>query len=292
MNVVSTATNTNHFVIHGSPNWIDLHTSDAVASRTFYGSLFDWTFRTRFSLDPDIVFADDDGETWEQVRVSLMAECNGRALGELMERDEVFTSLGLPSRWCPHINVVDLQATLRRIEAAGGTVLRSPKPRGSLATVATVMDPGDALISLWQPRDHSGTRYSSNPGRLAWFELETPDLERARHFYRSVFDWVVDDGTSDDDYTVFSTTVGPVAGAFTSAMDQLPGSWCPAFFVDDVDAWTRKSTELGAVVMTEPYDLPVGRQSVVIDPQGAVFALVGYRSNRHETTVPSLFDRR
>jgi predicted enzyme related to lactoylglutathione lyase len=47
--------------------------------------------------------------------------------------------------------------------------------------------------------------------------------------------------------------------------------------VDDVDAMTLSAARLGAVVMTEPYDLPIGRQSVIIDPGGAVFAMLGPR---------------
>ena len=292
MNVVSTATSANHFVIHGSPNWIDLHTPDSAASSAFYRTLFGWTFRRRFSLDPDIVTADQRGGLWEQARVTLMAECGGRPVGEIIERDEVFTGFGLPSRWYPHIHVVDLSATLRRVESAGGIVLQSPTDRGSLATVATVMDPGDALISLWQPRDHSGARYSTVPGGLAWFELESPDLDQSRQFYRSVFDWVVDDDASISGsngapgYTVFRTSVGPVAGATVSAVDQLPASWCPSFHVLDVDAATREATKVGAVAMTDPYDLPVGRQSVLVDPEGAIFGLVGPRSEQTWQNFP------
>jgi len=200
----------------------------------------------------------------------------------------------LSSRWFTNLCVIDILATLRRVEAAGGTVLRSPHARGSMATVATILDPNDALICLWQPRDQAGNPFAGTAGSLAWIELETPDLDAAQSFYGKVFDWVLDspDGdesdeaseaargisAADSEYRVFTTSVGPVAGAIKPTVDEIPASWCPAFSVDDVVAATRSATDLGGVVMTDPYDVPIGRQSVIIDPEGAVFALVGPRA--------------
>lgn len=293
MTVVPTATLADHFVVHGCPNWVDLHTPDAAKSKAFYGSLLGWTFSSRFSLDPELSGLDADGEPWDAVRVTALARCHDRPTAELIEPQEPFADMAVSSRWSTHLCVIDILAALRRVEAAGGTVLRSPRPRGSMATVASVLDPNDALICLWQPRDQAGNPFARRSGSLAWIELETTDLDLAQSFYGKVFDWVpgsldgveagdvapaADASTTDTDYRVFTTSIGPVAGAMKPAVDEIPASWCPAFSVDDVVAATRRATDLGGVIMTDPYDVPIGRQSVIIDPQGAVFALVGPRA--------------
>ena len=292
MTVVPTTTTADHFVVHGCPNWVDLHTPDVAKAKAFYGALLGWTFGHRFSLDPDVNGFDEDGEYWEEVRVTTMARCHGRPTAEFIAPREPFADMTYSSRWSVHLCVVDITAALRRVEAAGGTVLRSPQDRGSMATVATVLDPNDALVCLWQPRDQAGNPFAGETGSLAWVELETPDLDAAQSFYGKVFDWVPDSidgdealesdepvpGAGDDEYRVFTTSVGPVAGAIRPTVEEIPASWCPAFSVDDVVAVTAKATELGGVVMTEPYDVPIGRQSVIVDPGGAVFALVGPRA--------------
>ncbi len=302
MTVVPTTTVADHFVVHGCPNWVDLHTPDLEKSKAFYGAVLGWSYSSRFSLDPDMTGIDDEGEPWEGVRVTTLARCQGRPTAELFETTEPFVDVTLSSQWFTHLCVVDIMAALRRVEAAGGTVLRSPRERGSMATVATILDPNDALIGLWQPRDQAGNPFARTSGSLAWIELESPDLDAAQSFYGQVFDWVPaplaaepagdvadaahadatgtagsEAATGDGEYRVFTTSVGPVAGAIKPTVDEIPASWCPLFSVDDVAEATRKATELGAVVMTEPYDVPIGRQSVVIDPEGAVFALVGPR---------------
>jgi len=278
------ATGVSHYIVHGTPNWADLHTSDAEVAHGFYGSLLGWSMRSRFSLGPATSAGGNNHRSRHETRLTLMAMCDGRPSAEIIERDELFAELTLPSRWYPHIYVADILATLREVEAAGGTVLRSPQTRGGMATVATVLDPCDALFSLWQSRDQTGNPLLESTGALRWIELETPDVDAALSFYSRVFDWTVDQDVWDEEscdqiegYSVLRTSIGPVAGVITPTIPDIPASWCPAFSVDEVDVMTRQATELGGLVITDPYDVPIGRQSVLLDPGGAVFALMGPR---------------
>jgi hypothetical protein len=54
----------------------------------------------------------------------------------------------------------------------------------------------------------------------------------------------------------------------------IPDSWLVYFGSSDVDADAKKAADLGATVVVEPTDIPgTGRFAVLIDPQGAAFAL-------------------
>jgi predicted enzyme related to lactoylglutathione lyase len=55
---------------------------------------------------------------------------------------------------------------------------------------------------------------------------------------------------------------------------EVPDSWLVYFGTADVDGDTKKAADLGAAVVVEPMDIPnTGRFSVLLDPQGAAFAL-------------------
>ena len=61
----------------------------------------------------------------------------------------------------------------------------------------------------------------------------------------------------------------------TPEMGAIPSHWLAYFAVDDCDAMTQKSVNLGGSIMYEPTDIPgTGRFSILVDPQGAAFALI------------------
>jgi uncharacterized protein len=45
-----------------------------------------------------------------------------------------------------------------------------------------------------------------------------------------------------------------------------------AFWVADADEAAARTQELGGTVLLPPMDIPVGRFTIVADPQGAVFS--------------------
>ncbi len=46
------------------------------------------------------------------------------------------------------------------------------------------------------------------------------------------------------------------------------------FAVADCDATVARARELGATIMFEPMDMPIGRFAGIIDPQGAPFMVM------------------
>ena len=60
----------------------------------------------------------------------------------------------------------------------------------------------------------------------------------------------------------------------TEEWGDMPPVWMVYFGVDDCDASTAKVTETGGTVLVLPFDIgPIGRMSVVSDPQGGTFTV-------------------
>ena len=270
------------FLVNGSPNWVDLYTEDAMSSKVFYAELFGWRLQKRFSVSR-ITSSDRNSHPIDEGQTTLLVLCSGRPTAEIIERDDVFAEMMLPARWYPHVYVVDITASLRRVEAAGGYVLRGPQERGCMSTVATVVDATGAVLCLWQPREQAGNSSTATGGSFTWMELATPDIDATRRFYCDVFDWqatgeppLVTTAKMQAHNISFTNAVGPVASAVVSDTGVL-AAWTPSFAVVDLDESIDRAVNLGAIAVTAPYDLPVGRQCTVFDPEGAQFSLLGAR---------------
>ncbi len=283
---------------HGVPNWVDLHTARVDDARIFYEALLGWTFRNRFTLAavPDIVpqigtpeqgvalgVTDGSQPAGSPVEspTTVVALCHDHPVADLVERNETFDEMALLSTWYPYVYVDDLESALRLVEPAGGLVVNPPARRGNTATVATILDPNDAMLCLWEPIGHPDTSAKHLPGSFIWIELETPDLDASKKFYGELFGWDAGEVTLDHgyqpggEYTVFTKSGERVAGAIETALAGIPASWCPSFAVADADQAAIVASRNGGVLMAEPCEIPVGRQAVMVDPTGAAFSILG-----------------
>jgi predicted enzyme related to lactoylglutathione lyase len=111
---------------------------------------------------------------------------------------------------------------------------------------------------------------------FAHCELATTDLEKAKSFYGSLFDWQLQDypmPDSSDTYT-FIKTEGGGGGMLKQPMPNAPSSWIPYISVDNIDDATKKATSLGATLYKDVVEIPgMGAFSVLGDPTGAAFGL-------------------
>ncbi len=144
--------------------------------------------------------------------------------------------------------------------------------------MAIVADPAGAVFGVWQLGEHRGARVVNEPGAWAMSALSTPDPEGAKAFYGAVFGWTT---SAFGPATMFHQPgfVGgepqqPVPRDVVAAM--MPGeqaAWNVGFWIDDVDAAAERATALGGTVLSPPADGPVGRDTVIADPAGAVLSL-------------------
>ena len=107
-------------------------------------------------------------------------------------------------------------------------------------------------------------------------ELTTTDLDKAKSFYRSLFDWQLRDmdmggGMS---YTMIDVGEGTGGGMMKHPMPGEPSVWLAYVDVDDVAAATATAKSLGAKIVREVTEVPkAGSFSIIIDPTGAMLGL-------------------
>ena len=107
-------------------------------------------------------------------------------------------------------------------------------------------------------------------------ELATTDLDKAKGFYRSLFDWKLNDmdmggGMS---YTLIEVGEGTGGGMMQHPMPGAPSMWMAYVLVDDVKAATAKAKSLGAQVMRDVTPVEdMGWFSIIVDPTGAHLGL-------------------
>ncbi len=245
------------------PSYTDLATPDPAAAKEFYGALFGWEFDDQ-PAGPDMTYT--------------MCRKDGRTAAGMMELSPEMAQAGMPPVWSSYITVDDLEEATARVEPAGGQVMRPPMDVMDAGRMAVVADSTGAVICLWEVKESIGAEVVDEHGALTWNELLTPDPSKAAGFYADVVGWTAQTMPMPmGDYTVFFVAGGNengIAGSMTPPME-MPPAWLVYFDVDDCDATAALATEKGATLMGQPMDIPgVGRIVPIMDPQGAMFAVM------------------
>ena len=243
--------------------WVELGTSDSAGAKTFYSSLFGWQYEDN-PTGPDMVYT--------------LLKLDGKDVGGLYTLMPDMVSQGIPPNWMSYVLVESADDTAEKVKKAGGTVINGPFDVMTVGRMAVIQDPTGAVFSLWQPGTNKGAGVVNVPNSFCWNELATRDTKKAGDFYSTVFGWARDvQNLGPLEYTMFNNGDRPNGGMFgiTPDMGNLPPHWLVYFAVDDCDAKVQKATELGAQVMKPADDIPgVGRFAILVDPQGAAFAVI------------------
>ena len=143
---------------------------------------------------------------------------------------------------------------------------------------AMVAVPAAAAPLRLPPIEEPASR-EQHPGKVVFLELLTPDIAAAERFYGGLFGWTFsEEQTGGLKYAEARLDGRPVAGLVQKDLpkgnDRAP-AWLTFISVADLDGAVRVALENGAKTLFGPRDLPNrGKESVLSDPQGAVFALL------------------
>jgi predicted enzyme related to lactoylglutathione lyase len=255
---------------NGSWIWYELMSPDAAGSKAFYEAVVGWT------MTPG---------TPETGGYGFIASPDGGMTGGLLALTAEMTAGGVRPCWLGYLGVDDIDAFLPRLEAAGGKVTMPARDVPHAGRIAMVSDCCGAPFYVMTPTPPPGggesTAFSpSLQGRGGWNELLAGNQANALTFYTSLFGWVLpepmDMGPMGKYQFISHDDV--MLGAIMQVPQGAPQGWYHYFRVASIAAAKAAVEAGGGKVMNGPMEVPGGDWIVQgIDPQGAMFSLVGGR---------------
>lgn len=111
-------------------------------------------------------------------------------------------------------------------------------------------------------------------------ELATNDLPRAKSFFKSLFDWKLEEMPGMD-YIMINVGEGTGGGMMKNPVPGIPSHWLAYVLVDDIKAMTKKAESLGAQIVRDVTEVPdMGWFNMIIDPTGAAIGLWQPKGNK------------
>jgi len=236
--------------------WFECVTRDARKAQAFYGEVLGWKVQA---------FPMGDF-TYE------MIDAGGTTIGGYAAPSDPKTR----PHWISVLSVDDVDATAKKVTAAGGKVLDPPADMPTVGRLATVADPEGATFKIYRATDGDTPDTPWSQGQFYWNELYVSDAKKAVAFYEKVFGYTdkpMDMGPVGI-YHVLASSGADRAGVFT-APPGVAAAWVPYVAVDDCDATVARARKLGATIQQEPSDIPgIGRWAMFADTTGATLAVI------------------
>lgn len=116
----------------GTVGWMDLSVEDAESIRDFYQDVVGWQPEACDMGD----YSDYSMKTADGTPVAGVCHARGG-------------NAGLPAQWLFYVTIADLDASIARAQARGGSVVVGPKNVGE-ARYAVIRDPAGAVFALYQ----------------------------------------------------------------------------------------------------------------------------------------------
>jgi uncharacterized protein len=257
---------------HGDFVWYELMTPDAAGAQDFYGKILGWK----------IANPANDGFDYREIQ----APDDGYVGGIMQLTPEM---AGAHPGWIGYIAVDDVDVSVKGIEAAGGKLVMPARDMEGVGRFAMVADPQGAVFyvmtSATSETSHAYAELAPNPGHCGWNELATSDQAGAMAFYTGQFGWIKDsemDMGPMGKYELirYGGEGRGMLGAMQTKAPHIPASaWTFYFRVPNIEDGIAKVKAGGGQIFFGPQDTPGGDQIIIgMDPQGAMFALVGQKS--------------
>jgi predicted enzyme related to lactoylglutathione lyase len=248
---------------HGSFIWYELLTADAAAAKAFYDPVVGW---------------DIEAEASNPMNYRMIRAGAGHA-GGVMELTAEMREHGARPTWLGYVGVDDVDETVAKAEGLGARAMMSAFDLPGVGRLAMIADPqGIPIYVMRGASDEQSTAFSPDePGRGAWNELSTSDLEAAKRFYPDLFGWTLGDVMpmgEMGDYQ-FVEHGGRMIGAMMKVQAGGHPSWNYCFRTDSVDRGLDAIKAGGGTITYGPAEVPGGDRVVqAFDPEGAAFMIV------------------
>jgi len=248
--------------------WRDLLTDDPVASKKFYGELFNWTFESvgvAAGLSSDTTYT--------------LIRHNGRLIGGMIDTVALSNRSDI-SQWIVSMSVTDIDVAVAAFIAGGGEVKTPPTDLQRRGKMAVVRDAEGALLALLQTRDGDPADHEPEVDGFLWDELWTTDVERATTFYADVAGLKAETVHVDGDpetgksYRLLKDGEKPRVGIMVNPLEGLGPVWVSYIRVQSPAEITARVAELGGSIIVAAQPRAIGGEvAFIAGPSGAGIAL-------------------
>ena len=259
---------------HGEFIWYELLTDDSDAAAEFYTAVLSW----------QVTDSGQAGMAYRTLQAQDREYGDSHDVGGLMQLTAEMRKGGARPIWLGYIGVDDVDQALANILGAGGHVQMPAKDIPNVGRMAMVTDPqGTPFYVMKGQSDETSLAFAFDKprvGHCAWNELATTDTEAAKKFYFQLFGWSKDGEMDMGPMGLyeFIRHNGVIGALMTKPEAMTAPMWHYYFRCPDIDAACQAITENGGQCLHDPDEIPGGDFTVkAIDPQGAMFALIGSR---------------
>jgi len=253
----------------GSHCWLDLATSDLAAAKEFYTQVLSFGYL-------EVPMPGGAPGVYTMLAVGDGQQGGARELGPEEKQAKV------PPHWMVYTAVDDVDATAAKAVELGGRVMVPAFDIPDTGRMAVLEGPNGEAFAVWDrnsPHPGSSVTDRNQTGAFCWAELAAREPDTSGPFYAGLFGWEPKDGAfPGHPYTVFHNGEQQAAGMFLmpSEMGGAPTAWLIYFMVPDTPAAVARTEELGGRALSPVMQIPgVGTVCTLMDPQGAVFGIVG-----------------
>ena len=257
--------------LQGSWLWYELMSTDPQGAKVFYEAVVGWQ-----------IAAGAEGSD----EYGFLTAPDGEMVGGLLHLTPDMAEHGARPAWIGYVGVDDVDAAASAIEGQGGKVLMPAREVEMAGRIAMVADPGGAPFYIMKPSPPPGSEGGAsmafqadrNPGHCGWNELMAGDPKRETAFYTDQFGWSLPDGMDMGEHGTYQFVAhdGVTVGAIMGLMGTPQPMWNHYFWVPGITQAKARIEENGGQVINGPMEVPGGDWIVQgIDPQGAMFSLVG-----------------
>lgn len=124
-------------VPHGTICWAELASKDLEGAKKFYSELFGWQLK-----GGNVPSADSTGAAMDYTEIMA----NGVPAGGMYQITEQMG--GMPSNWSTYVSVDDVDASTKRVEELGGSIVMPPIDIPHVGRFCIIKDPSGATIQM------------------------------------------------------------------------------------------------------------------------------------------------
>ena len=236
----------------GEVVWMDLVTSDAGKSQSFFTQLNGWKYNN---------FGD-----YTRAMSGTKPVCG-------IIQDPELTKGEKNSYWVVSASVNDMDAASNKAIANGGKVLSEAKKIPDRGKVAIIQDGQGAVLALMNSSRGDLRATAAREGEWMWVELWTTEPKAASTFYQNVLSVQGELYSGTDDYYVLKAAEHAFAGITQTIAKEEGPIWIPVLNVADVTSTASKVKELDGSVLVNPVEISGHTVALVTTPSGAPFMI-------------------